>query len=63
MDCAKSENYNGIKYNSTKACSGYNLVLFHPKDVSPKAIGKPYIELFPGLEKTEELFSELPNFF
>ena len=59
MDCAKSENYNGIKYNSTKAHSGYNLVLFYPKNTDIKAKGKPYIELFPGIEKEENYSSGL----
>lgn len=59
MDCAKREKYNGIKYNSTKAYSGYNLVLFYPKETDIKAKGKPYVELFPGIEKREDYSSEL----
>ena len=59
MDCAKSEKYNGIKYNSTKAYSGYNLVLFYPSKVDIKAIGSPFVELLPGNEKRKDDFPDI----
>lgn len=46
MDCAKEQGYNGIKYNSTKSISEFDVVLFYPEklQISPK--GDPRIKIF-----------------
>lgn len=46
MDCAIALGYNGIKYNSTKEFTGYNIVIFKPENHSIKPIGKPTVEPF-----------------
>jgi len=62
MDCAKSEGYNGIKYNSTKAYTGHNIVLFYPEKLSIKTVGKPSIENFINESFDREDFMDLPDF-
>ena len=62
MDCAKQANYNGIKYNSTKEISDYNLVLFYPKNLNIKAIGEPSIEIFMNKEEKENFKGDLLDF-
>ncbi len=46
MDCAKKSGYNGIKYDSTKDTSSYNMVLFYPKNIKIQPIGSPIVEIF-----------------
>lgn len=59
MDCAKSAGYKGIKYNSIKSYSGYNLVLFYPNKINIKAVGNPFIELLPGIAKADDELSDI----
>lgn len=61
MDCAKSEGYNGIKYNSTKDYSGHNIVLFYPEKLSIETLGKPSIENFINESFDRMDFMDLPN--
>lgn len=55
MDCAKSLNYKGIKYNSTKSYSGFNVVLFYRGQIDIEPIGKPFIEQFMAKEQEDRV--------
>lgn len=62
MDCAKSLGYSGIKYNSTRSYSDYNLVLFYPQSIDIKSIGKPYVENYNNVSDRFRDFSDIPDF-
>jgi len=46
MDCAKSVGYSGIKYESAKELSSYNVVLFFPDKVRMEDLENPTLEQF-----------------
>ncbi|MDP9954785.1 hypothetical protein J2X97_000422 [Epilithonimonas hungarica] len=50
MDCAKSLNYNGIKYNSSRNAYDFNLVLFYPDNFNIQNIGNPKIEILKKID-------------
>jgi len=59
MDCAKELGYEGIKYDSTKNISEYNLVLFHRDKIQIEPIGKPKIEIFMNRDEKNEFESNI----
>ncbi len=61
MDCAKNCGYNGIKYDSSKDSSSFNLVLFHLNRISIKAIGNPTVEIFLNKDEKKRFISDLLN--
>ncbi len=46
MDCAKSLGYNGIKYNSSKTTSDFNVVLFYTDKIIFQFKGDPEVHKF-----------------
>jgi hypothetical protein len=62
MDCALMLGFEGIKYNSTKGYSGYNIVIFNPESHKISSIGTPIVESFIGKEKSHRDFLDLKDF-
>jgi len=61
MDCAKELNYNGIKYNSTRYYSEFNIVIFNPEKYKTINIGNPKVKIFKSLDhQVFNDFSDLP---
>ena len=62
MDCALMLGFEGIKYNSTKGYSGYNIVIFNPESHKISSIGTPIVESFIREEKSHRDFLDLKDF-
>ncbi len=62
MDCAKEQGYNGIKYNSTKDTTEFDVVLFYPDKLNVVAIGEPHIEIFMNKDDQNEFKSNIIDF-
>lgn len=62
MDCAKSLGYSGIKYNSTKKYSEYNLVIFENDITKVTPIDKPIIEPYSNQRPGNRVGGELLDF-
>lgn len=59
MDCAKSNGFNGIKYNSVKDSYNFDVVLFFPDKIQIETIGNPCVEIFLNKEEKEKFTSDL----
>lgn len=54
MDCAKYAGYNGIKYDSTKSYSAFNIVLFYPENEKIIAVNNPCVIIYSKEDKKFE---------